>query len=193
MMGEANPADTRREHGAWMRAVADHGDRVAFRRLYDHYAPRMKSYLIRSGSSADLAEELVQDCMATIWRKAGSFDPDQASVSTWMFTIVRNRRIDYFRRGRGAQALDADDPMLLPEAAPLADSVVSAAEDAARIARVIAELPPEQAEMLRLAYYEDMAHSEIAAETQLPLGTVKSRLRLALARMRKALELDDEA
>jgi len=186
----AQPVEPAIQHRAWMQAIAVERNRRAFQMLYEYYAPRLKAYLMRSGSEGDQAEELVQECMTTVWRKAESFDPAQASVATWMFTIARNKRIDMYRRGRRPE-LSPEEPALLPQAEPLADRVVEATQDAERIAAAIATLPPEQAEMLRLAFYEDKAHSEIAEETQLPLGTVKSRLRLAMGRMRKALGVEE--
>lgn len=178
------------QHRLWMHAVAARRDRQAFGALFGHFAPRIKAYLMRSGSDADQAEELVQECMTIVWRKADSFDPAQASVATWMFTIARNKRIDGYRRARRPE-LDPEDPALLPEAETPADRVVEASQVADRLARAMATLPVEQAEMLRMAFYEDKAHSEIAAETNLPLGTVKSRLRLAMGRMRKALGVEE--
>lgn len=182
--------DASEQHRGWIRAIAAERDRQAFAALFGHFAPRIKAYLMRSGSDADQAEELVQECMTIVWRKADSFDPAQATVATWMFTIARNKRIDGYRRARRPD-LDPEDPALLPEAETPADRVVEASQVADRLTRAMATLPAEQAEMLRMAFYEDKAHSEIAAETNLPLGTVKSRLRLAMGRMRKALGVEE--
>lgn len=179
----------RDHHAALIRAVAGHGDRTAFAELFDHFAPRVKSYLIRLGTDDGLAEELVQEVMIMIWRKAASFDPAQASVSTWVFTIARNKRIDSLRRDRRGE-LDSEDPALHPEAESSADSRVEAREDSERIRTALDQLPPEQAALIRMAYFEDKAHGAIALESELPLGTVKSRLRLALGRLRKALKED---
>ena len=173
-------------HAELMRAIAAERSRDAFAELFGHFAPRIKAYLIRSGSDAVSAEELTQEAMLTVWRRAESFDSAQASVTTWMFTIARNKRIDAYRRMNRPE-LDPDDPALQPEPEAMQDDTVEAEQTADAIREAIATLPEEQAAMLRMAFFEDKAHSEIAVETGLPLGTVKSRLRLALSKMRGLL------
>ncbi|CAK0759712.1 ECF RNA polymerase sigma factor RpoE [uncultured Gammaproteobacteria bacterium] len=172
-------------------AVARQRDRVAFAALFGYYAPRLKYYLIRQGADAGTAEELVQEVMLTVWRRADSFDPKQAGASTWVFTIVRNKRIDGLRNERRPE-IDFADPSLIPDADPSAHHQVESAEEAKRLREAIATLPPEQVEMLRMAYFEDKPHGEIAAERNMPLGTVKSRLRLALDRLRRVLREETE-
>ncbi|HYE52881.1 MAG TPA: sigma-70 family RNA polymerase sigma factor [Azospirillaceae bacterium] len=161
-------------------------DREAFVALFRHFAPRLKSYLMRQGAAPGAADEVVQEVMVTIWRRADSFDPSLASAATWVFTIARNRRIDMIRR-EARPEIDPDDPALVPAAPEAADRLIEAGQDQRRLHGAIAELPPEQAELLRMAYFEDKPHSVIAAERGLPLGTVKSRLRLALERLRRAM------
>lgn len=168
---------------AALRAVATTRDRSAFARLFEHFAPRVKAYLMRLGAAAGEAEDIMQDVMLTIWRRADSYDPAQAGVSTWVFTIARNRRIDILRRER-RPALDPSDPSLQPEAPAQADQAALAQEWEERLGAALEELPPEQSEMVRMAYYEDRSHSDIAQRLNIPLGTVKSRLRLAIARLR---------
>src|SRR5262249_22988241 len=133
------------------------------------------------------AEEIAQETMATLWRKAALFDPSKSSLSTWLFRVARNRRIDGVRRIR-SEVLDEAEPALLPERPldPLALLAVQSRDDAVRAA--LGVLPDEQLALVRLAFFEAMTHSEIAARTGLPLGTVKSRLRLAFTRLRRALE-----
>lgn len=162
-------------------------DRQAFVSLFHHFAPRLKSYLMRLGADVSSAEEVIQDVMITVWRKADRYDPASGAASTWLFAVARNRRIDRLRREKRPE-IDPDDPALVPEpmAGP-ADSGLEAEQETARLHQAIGQLPPEQAELLRMAYFEDKPHSVIAAERNLPLGTVKSRLRLALARMRKVM------
>ena len=172
---------------ALMVAVARDGDRAAFMQLFDHFAPRVKGYLIRIGADASVAEDVAQDVMLSLWRRAEQYDPQQAKVSTWIFAIARNRRIDVLRRTRKFDE-ELDDPSLMPSAPMAADETVSAAQSANQIQAAIGELPAEQAELVRLAFFEDLSHSEIAAQSELPLGTVKSRLRLALARLRRSLD-----
>ena len=170
-----------------MVAVADRRDRKAFVHLFELFGPRIKGYLIRQGADPASAEDLVQDVMLTVWRRAAQFDPSKAAASTWLFTIARNRRIDTLRRARRPE-IDPEDPALVREPDDPADSVVEAAQRRASLQAAVAELPDEQAKLLRLAYFEDKSHSVIAAELSLPLGTVKSRLRLAMGKLRTALE-----
>jgi RNA polymerase sigma-70 factor, ECF subfamily len=172
-------------------AVAAEGDRDAFAALFAHFAPRIKGYLIRRGAAAGQAEELAQEAMIMVWRRAATFDPAKSSAGTWIFTIARNKRIDALRSERRPD-FDPDDPTLaaqLAAAAPVrADLAVAVAQRDACLAAALTELPQEQAVLVRMAYFEDKAHGQIAAETALPLGTVKSRLRLAMVRLRRALE-----
>ena len=172
---------------ALMGAVATGRDRAAFAELYDHFAPRLKAYLRRRGAPAGQAEELVQEVMLTVWRRAELYDSAQANVSTWMFTIARNRRIDALRRDRRPD-IDLNDPALTPDSEPAPDDAFAAAEEGTMLRRAISEIPAEQGELLRLAFYEDKSHSAIAEQLGLPLGTVKSRIRLALSKLRKTIE-----
>jgi RNA polymerase sigma-70 factor (ECF subfamily) len=167
--------------------VAQHRDRAAFIALFGHFAPRVKAYLVRLGADDASAEELAQEVLLAVWRRAASFNPALASVSTWVFTIARNKRIDRLRRERRPE-IDPDDPALAPEPEPAADAAFDAAQSGNRLRDAIASLPEEQSRLLVMAYFEDKSHRAIAAETRLPLGTVKSRIRLALGRLRGALE-----
>lgn len=182
----ASPASPDARPEDLLRAVARERDGTAFRALFVHYAPRVKSYIMRLGCPAATAEELMQEVMVTVWRRAETFDPAQASAATWIFTIARNRRIDLVRRERRPE-LDPDDPALVPASAIPADRTVEAAQDEARLKAAMEALPEPQRDLLTLAYYEDRAHSEIAAMRNLPLGTVKSRIRLALEKLRHTL------
>jgi RNA polymerase sigma factor (sigma-70 family) len=169
--------------------IALHADREAFAQVFAHYGPRVKGYLLRLGMDSAQAEELSQDVMVAVWRKAATFDRRQASVSTWIFRIARNRRIDVFRHDRRAQ-LDIHDPAFQPPAEAQPDAVAEAGEQEAQVRRAMAELPQEQRDLIRKAFYEDLSHSQIAEKTGVPLGTVKSRLRLAMAKLKLRLEVD---
>lgn len=169
-----------------MAAIATRRDRDAFARLYLHFAPRLKAYLMRQGAEDGLAEEVAQEAMLTVWHRAGSFDPAKAGVSTWIFTIARNKRIDRLRRERFPE-IDPADPALVPIPPALADTALAQVQDEARLRRALDSLPPEQAQLLHLAFFQDKSHSTIADECNLPLGTVKSRIRLALVRLRNDL------
>jgi len=170
-----------------LEVVAEDGDKQAFAQLFMDFAPRVKAYLRRLGASDGLAEELAQEVMLTVWRRASLFDRRQASVSTWIFTIARNKRIDAIRRDRWHE-VDQDDPALVPEEAARADKLIEAEQHQSRLRDAIERLPEEQALLLRMSFFEDKSHSMIANELSLPLGTVKSRVRLALARLRGLLE-----
>ncbi len=167
-------------------AVAQHQDKEAFSKLFAHYAPRIKSYLMRQGASEASAEELSQETMVTVWRKADRYDPAKAAAGTWIFTVARNLRIDALRK-ENRPSFDPEDPAFVPEPETAPDTAVALGETQKRIRAAIAELPKEQAEVIRLSFFEDKPHGEIAEELDLPLGTVKSRLRLAMRRVRLAL------
>ena len=167
-------------------AVGDSQDRSAFQSLFDHFAPRVKSYLQARGASPDQAEEAVQEAMLNVWRKAHQYDPKKASASTWIFAIARNARIDLVRKTIRPE-LDPNDPALVPDAPKAAIETVSAAQEAIRIRGRVAALPPEQQEVLKLAFFEDIPHAEIAKKLGIPLGTVKSRIRLAVQRIRSEI------
>lgn len=171
----------------WVEAVARDHDRSAFTQLFDHFAPRLTSYLMRLGTDNGSAEELAQEVMVTLWRKAALFDRTKSSVATWLYRIARNRRIDTIRRDK-VDRLDANEPMLLPQGEPDLDEAVSGARRDEVIRHAMQDLPEEQLALVRLAFFEGLSHSEIAERTGLPLGTVKSRIRLAFTRLRRVLE-----
>lgn len=179
------------ELNALVARVAADADREAFAALFDHYAPRINGYLQRLGAPAGVAEDLTQEVMVTLWRKAGLFDPAKSSLGTWLFRIARNRRIDMIRREKVA-ALDENDPAFQPSEEEDAGEAMDARKRDLRIRAALAHLPPEQLELVELAFFRNLTHSQIADQTGLPLGTVKSRIRLAFSRLRKLLEADSE-
>lgn len=168
-----------------LRVAAD-ADRDAFNTLFLFFAPRIKSYLMRIGAAADLADDLAQEAMLRVWRKARLFDPAKASASTWIFTIARNVRIDAARRAAKPD-LDPNEPALLPDHELQPDVKIDRAARDAKIRASFGALPPAQYEVVKLHFLDDLAHSEIAERLSLPLGTVKSRLRLAFDKIRKDL------
>lgn len=168
-----------------MERIRDNQDQAAFAALFEHFAPRVKGFLMRSGADASLAEECAQEVLATCWHKAHMFDPARASVATWIFTIARNRKIDVLRKARRPEP---DDLGWGPEEEPEQADVLALQQDMARLGLALAELPPAQRELIEKAYFGDLSHSEIAAETGLPLGTIKSRIRLALERLRHSMK-----
>lgn len=167
--------------GALILRVRDHQDKEAFAALFRHFAPRIKGFLMKSGSSAGLAEECAQDVMATLWQKSHLFDPTRATAATWVFTIARNRRIDALRKSRRPEP---EDLPWGPEAEPDQHDMLELSQETDRLGEALALLPEKQRQLIERAYFADLTHSEIAAETGLPLGTIKSRIRLALERLR---------
>lgn len=179
--------EVRQHFAALAVAVARNRDQIAFCELFDFFAPRLKSFLMRQNADAAEAEEVVQDVMVVLWQKAHLYNPEKSSLSTWLFRIARNRRIDVARRQHGG-ALDAHEPLLLPAAPPTPDDLIET-EDRAQIVRIaLAKLPPEQVTLIQMAFFFGQSHSEISAATGLPLGTVKSRIRLAFGKLRALLE-----
>ena len=169
-----------------LRAIVERRDQASFVTLFDYYAPRVKAYLKRLGAPDNLAEDLSQEVMFAVWRKAASYDPAKAGVGTWIFTIARNLRIDALRRERRPD-LEPDDPRLAPDPAPMPDEEAEARQDVAQVRAALRALPEDQAKVVTMAFYGGKSHGEIAAELALPLGTVKSRLRLAFRRVRGLL------
>ena len=170
-----------------MRAIAERQDRQAFALIFNAYAPKLKAFLRRGGLEDAVAEELVQEVMLTVWRRAAAFDPAQGSLATWIFTIARNRRIDYLRRAQRPLPEGAG-LMYVDEVEIATDRLVERKESHITLRTAMKSLPPEQVEVLQLAFFEQKPHSVIAIERALPLGTVKSRIRLALRQLRKVLE-----
>ncbi len=167
-----------------LKLVAASQDAAAFARLFAHFAPRVKAFLMKSGADEAMAEECAQDVMATVWRKAALFDPSRASASTWIFTIARNRRIDMLRRQRRPEP---EDLTWGPEAEPDQLDTLSLQQETRRLAQALETLPEKQRVLIERAYFGDLSHSEIAEATGLPLGTIKSRIRIALDRLRHAM------
>lgn len=168
-------------------AIARSGDRAAFAELFDHFAPRVKGLLMRGGASAELAEEIAQETLLSVWRKAAMFDPAKASASTWIATIARNRRIDVARReirSRLSQVYEILDD----EGPQPPDETISAAERDTRVRAAMTKLSADQYRVVELAFLEGLSHQDVATHLAIPLGTVKSRLRLALSHLRSKLE-----
>lgn len=182
---DQQPMEDLSELGRDMIAVRDSRDRAAFGRLFDHFAPRLKAMMLRGGLRDGTAEDVVQDVMLAVWHKAGQFDPHRADAASWIYGIARNRRIDMARRRPLAQPDEMPD---LESLEPDADQIIALQQEARHLAEALARLAPEQAEALRAAYFDDVPHSRISEMTGLPLGTVKSRIRLGLERLRHELK-----
>jgi RNA polymerase sigma-70 factor (ECF subfamily) len=169
-----------------IEAVAANRDREAFTVLFDYFAPRIKAFLMRSNTPATLAEELAQEAMLTVWRRAAQFDKARAGASSWIFTIARNLRIDVARREQRGKVLELESSESLePPAQP--DAEYDAGEREQRVRAALSHLSDDQMRVVRLSFFEGKAHGDIALELELPLGTVKSRIRLAMNRLRDLL------
>jgi RNA polymerase sigma-70 factor (ECF subfamily) len=166
-------------------AIAAGRDRTAFVTLFGRFAPRLKLWFLRAGTPAQQAEDLVQETMLSVWRKADSFDPNRAGAATWIFTIARNQRIDALRRS--SRPVPEDDPSLAPAAPTAPDAAFDQVERESRIRAALASLTADQVDVIRLSFFEDRPHAEIERVLGVPLGTVKSRLRLAMNRLRAHL------
>jgi RNA polymerase sigma-70 factor (ECF subfamily) len=167
--------------------VAQNRDRQAFGQLFDHFAPRLKSFMMRKNTSAELAEDLVQEAMIAVWTKATLYEPSKGSVTTWVFTIARNLRIDRIRRDvhmPTTELGDYDEPSEAPEG----EELLGRKQEDGLVARALQAIPEEQRQILVLSFVEEMPQSEIATKLSIPLGTVKSRMRLAYGHLRRILE-----
>ena len=170
---------------ARMLAVRDHRDRAAFSGLFDHFAPRLKGFLMRKGATAAEADEIVQDVMLTLWRRADLYDPHRAPVSAWIYQIARNRHIDVIRKERRPVPEELAHE---PEPERDASQIMAMDQETGLLQQAIARLNPDQRAMVERAYLGEMTHQQISAQTGLPLGTIKSRIRLGLERLRHELK-----
>lgn len=176
-----------REMSAKIVAIAASADMVAFEALFRQFSPRIRAYLFKMTRDAQASEDLMQETMLTIWRKAGQFDPSRGPASAWIYTIARNIWIDSWRRQK-RPAIDLDDPALVADPEPDAPSVMEQKQNRDAIQKAMSTLPQEQLDLIRLSFFDEDSHSTIAARLGLPIGTVKSRIRLAFGRLRTALE-----
>lgn len=188
---DTHPGDDKQRMEQHLRGligrVAQNRDKQAFAELFDHFAPRLKSFMMRKSTSAELAEDLVQEAMIAVWTKAQSYEPSKGAVTTWVFTIARNLRIDRFRRDGNmplTELGDYDEPSEAPEG----EELLGRKQEDGLVARALETIPREQREILLLSFVEDMPQSEIATKLAIPLGTVKSRMRLAYGHLRRLLE-----
>lgn len=173
-----------------LQRIALKRDKSAFVCLFNYFAPRIKSYLIKGGTPPDAAEELTQEAMIAVWNNASKFDASKSAASTWIFTIARNKRIDALRKTARQPYFQQDvlEKLSVPQSV---ESAIEQREKTSILRSAIAKLPTEQADLIRRSFFENKAHGEIAKETKLPLGTVKSRIRLAIKKLRTMLESKD--
>jgi RNA polymerase sigma-70 factor (ECF subfamily) len=186
-MIEGGRAECPDEDAAALLSRVAEGDRASFAALFRLLAPRVKGYLIGLGTDPGAAEDLAQEVMLTIWRKAPQFDARRASPMTWAFVIARNRRIDALRRERSSVTYGQTPPET-PDEAALADEALAGRDGDERMRVAVAKLNFDQQEVIRRSFFDEQPHAAIAQALGLPLGTVKSRLRLAFVKLRKNLE-----
>lgn len=172
------------EQTQWLVKVRDHRDRAAYAQLFSYYAPRLKAMLLRGGLRDGRAEDVVQDVMLAVWHKAAQFDPHRSEASGWIYRIARNRHIDLRRRGQVVEAELTDDHT---SEEPDSFQMLALTQEHRALRAAMDTLAPEQSRLLQKAFFEEMPHSEISSLTGLPLGTIKSRIRLGLARIRREL------
>lgn len=172
---------------AWLTDLGRHHDRGAFEALFAHFAPRIKSYMLRLGTEAACAEDLAQETMVQVWRKAALYDPAKALPTTWVFTVARNLRLDRLRK-RSLHTVDLQDAIAQPDDRHGDQDRANTRLDADRLARLIRTLPADQIEVVHLSFFEGLSHAEIVDRLEVPLGTVKSRLRLAFRKLRASME-----
>ncbi|MGB7204369.1 MAG: sigma-70 family RNA polymerase sigma factor [Anderseniella sp.] len=186
--GLAGGKDTQAAHFAnLLKEVADNRSRAAFGELFEHFGPRLKAFMMRKGASAELAEDLVQDAMVAVWNKAGMFSSGKGSVTTWIYTIARNLRIDRLRREGSRHFTDIDDYDAASDD-PVSDEIVISRQQDDIVQKALAVLPDDQKQVIVMAFMDDMTQTEIAEKLDVPLGTVKSRMRLAYRKMGAVLE-----
>jgi RNA polymerase sigma-70 factor (ECF subfamily) len=177
----------RADHSALIAAIAQNQDRAAFAQLFEYFAPRLKALLMRLGGTSGRAEEIAQDTMLAVWSKARMFDPAGASASGWIYRIAKNLYVDELRRDRRSAAATVAAPSL-DDDVPQPDAIVSARHMEKRVRAAIAALSAEQLRVITLSFFEEKPHAEIAKELSIPLGTVKSRVRLAMQKLRDLLD-----
>jgi RNA polymerase sigma factor (sigma-70 family) len=189
-MGTGSDNDNTKGMSNWdvmLVRVGRDRDKAAFAALFEYFAPRIKSFLLRLGTDMSLCEEIAQEAMIMVWRRAETYNPSQSGASTWIFTIARNKRIDRLRR-ENRPLPDLADPAFAPEPVETGEKTIFRQQEEEKIRHALKDLPDEQAKMIFSAYYEEKSHREIADESGVPLGTVKSRIRLALNRLRAHLD-----
>jgi RNA polymerase sigma-70 factor (ECF subfamily) len=185
----ASPVGQQAYYNMLIQRIGQNQDKQSFIEVFQHFAPRVKYFLMKGGATEEQADELAQETMLSVWQQSHSFDPKQASASTWIFTIARNKRIDAFRKTSRIQLTPrdySDQTHLKDEQTPAPDDALDRVQEESAVADILETLPADQLDLIRKSFFEEKSHADIARELHLPLGTVKSRIRLALERLRKS-------
>ncbi len=169
--------------------IGKNQDKLAFNSIFRYFAPRLKSFLIKAGSTDSQAEEVIQEVMIAVWTKSSTYDSSKSSVSTWIYTIARNKRIDKIRKEKRHYLSESDEGLEIPVDSTQEKEIFST-QVSNSLKKYMSNLPEEQSKLLKLSYFYNKTHADISTELKIPLGTVKSRIRLALTKMRHLVEVN---
>ena len=169
--------------------IGKNQDKLAFNSIFKYFAPRLKSFLVKAGSTDSQAEEVIQEVMIAVWTKSSTYDSNKSSVSTWIYTIARNKRIDKIRKEKRHYLSESDEGLEIPVDSTQEKEIFSA-QVSSSLKKYLSNLPEEQSKLLKLSYFYNKTHADISTELKIPLGTVKSRIRLALTKMRHLVEVN---
>ena len=169
--------------------IAENQNKASFQTIFKYFAPRLKSYLIKLGALENQAEEVIQEVMIAVWTKSASYNKEKSSVGTWIYTIARNKRIDKIRKEKRHYLTESDEGLEIPVQSTQESEILSS-QLSVKLKKYIENLPKEQGDLLKLSYFYDKTHVDISEELNIPLGTVKSRIRLALTKMRHLVEIN---
>ena len=172
-----------------IKLIGNNQDKSAFATIFKYFAPRLKSFLLKAGSTDSQAEEIIQEVMIAVWTKSSTYDDTKSSVSTWIYTIARNKRIDKIRKEKRHYLSESDEGLEIPIDSTQEKEIFSA-QLASSLKKYMSNLPKEQSDLLQLSYFYNKTHADISEELKIPLGTVKSRIRLALSKMRHLVEVN---
>jgi len=172
-----------------LELIGKNQDKLAFNNIFRYFAPRLKSFLVKAGSTDSQAEEVIQEVMIAVWTKSSTYDSTKSSVSTWIYTIARNKRIDKIRKEKRHYLSESDEGLEIPVDSTQEKEIFSA-QVSNSLKKYMSNLPEEQSKLLKLSYFYNKTHADISEELKIPLGTVKSRIRLALTKMRHLVEVN---
>ncbi|WP_051548256.1 sigma-70 family RNA polymerase sigma factor [Sneathiella glossodoripedis] len=181
------PSNLRSELDKDLFAVGSSADKEAFKRIYLEMGPKLKAYLVKTGQSQSEADEILQETLIKVWRKASLFNPAKSSANTWIYSVAKNARIDRIRKETRPKP-DPEDPSFVPDPPETGEDSVNRIQDERLIRAAMQVLSSDQAQIIKMSFFEDKSHAEISAELDLPLGTVKSRIRLAFGKIRNEVE-----
>ena len=182
-------ANTNDDLALCVELIGKNQDKLAFNSIFKYFAPRLISFLVKAGSTDTQAEEVIQEVMIAVWTKSSTYDSNKSSVSTWIYTIARNKRIDKIRKEKRHYLSESDEGLEIPVDSTQEKEIFTA-QVSNSLKKYMSNLPEEQSKLLKLSYFYNKTHADISAELKIPLGTVKSRIRLALTKMRHLVEVN---